>query len=206
MGDETIDGEDEASYLNPANYTQNSYSTVSAGENLRLTFRDDIVEASLGGGTRFSRSWYTVSSQDVDATWTSNVEGRFIAKIPDVLNISTDARYTFYNGYNAGYNDPSLVWNAELSKQIFNNAFTVSVKAYDILNQSRNTYRISTANYVLDTRNNTLGRYIVLSLTWRFGTFGGQGGGNRQGGNRGPGGPGGYGGRHGGGFGGGHRR
>ena len=38
-----------------------------------------------------------------------------------------------------------------------------------------------------DTQNNTLGRYIMLSLTYRFGTFGGQRG-NRMG----PGGPGGF--------------
>ena len=42
------------------------------------------------------------------------------------------------------------------------------------------------ANYHMETRNNTLGRYIILSLTYRFGNFGGQGGG--YGGGR-PGGP-----------------
>ena len=185
VGDASIDAKDERSYLNIANYTQNGNQTVSVGENLRVVYRDDIVEASVGGGTRFSQSWYTISKNN-PATWTSNVDGRFIAKIPDVINISTDARYTFYNGYNAGYNDPKLVWNAEISKQIFKNRFTLAVKVYDILNQSRNTYRMTTDNYVQDTQNNTLGRYIMASLTYRFGTFGGQ----RGGGMRGPGGPG----------------
>ena len=186
VGDSGIDGKDERSYLNIANYTQNGNQTVSVGENLRLVYRDDIVEASVGGGTRYSQSWYTISKNNHPATWTSNVEGRFIAKIPDVINVSTDARYTFYNGYNAGYNDPRLVWNAEISKQIFKNRFTLAVKVYDILNQSRNTYRQTTDNYVQDTQNNTLGRYIMVSLTYRFGNFGGQ-----RGGMRGPGGPGG---------------
>ena len=63
---------------------------------------------------------------------------------------------------------------------------------YDILNQSRNTYRRTTDNYVQDTQNNTLGRYFMVSLTYRFGTFGGQRGGMRgPGGQGGPGGPGG---------------
>ena len=186
VGDAGIDGKDERSYLNIANYTQNGNQTVSVGENLRFVYRDDIVEASVGGGTRYSQSWYTISKNNHPATWTSNVEGRFIAKIPDVINVSTDARYTFYNGYNAGYNDPRLVWNAEISKQIFKNRFTLAVKVYDILNQSRNTYRQTTDNYVQDTQNNTLGRYIMVSLTYRFGNFGGQ-----RGGMRGPGGPGG---------------
>ena len=186
VGNENIDSSDERSYLNLANYTQNGTQTVGIGENLRLTYRDDIVEASLGGGTRYSQSWYSISTNNRPATWTSNAEGRFMAKIPNVLNIATDARYTRYDGYNAAYNDPTLVWNAEISKQLFKNQFTLTLKAYDILNQSKNTYRTTTDNYVQDTRNNTLGRYVMLSLTYRFGTFGGQRG-NRMG----PGGPGG---------------
>ncbi|MBR6423234.1 MAG: TonB-dependent receptor [Bacteroidales bacterium] len=192
VGNENIDSSDPDSYLNLANYTQNTYRTVSAGENLRLTYRDDIFETSLGGGTRYSQTWYSITTKNVKPTFTSNVEGRFMAKIPNVLNISTDARYTFYNGYNAAYNDPTLVWNAEISKQLFKNQFTLTLKAYDILNQSKNTYRTQRDNYTLDTRNNTLGRYIMLSLTYRFGTFGGQRG-NRMGPGgpgRGPGGPG----------------
>ncbi|MBQ8089530.1 MAG: hypothetical protein IJ233_02225, partial [Pyramidobacter sp.] len=46
-------------------------------------------------------------------------------------------------------------------------------------------YRMQNDNYVQDTQNNTLGRYIMVSLTYRFGNFGGQ-----RGGMRGPGGPG----------------
>jgi len=198
VGNENIDSSDPNSYLNLANYTQNTYRTVSAGENLRLTYRDDIFETSLGGGTRYSQTWYSITSKNVKPTFTSNVEGRFMAKIPNVLNISTDARYTFYNGYNASYNDPTLVWNAEISKQLFKNQFTLTLKAYDILNQSKNTYRQQRDNYTLDTRNNTLGRYIMLSLTYRFGTFGGNRGGMRGPGGPGPGGPGFGGGRPGG--------
>lgn len=186
VGNNDIDAYSERSYLNLANYTQNSTRTVGFAENLRLSYRDDIFEASLGGGTRFSQSFYSISEKNHPATWTSNAEARFIAKIPNVLNISSDARYTRYDGYNSEFNDPTFVWNAEISKQLFKNQFTLALRAYDILNQSKNTYRTNTSNYVQDTRNNTLGRYVMLSLTYRFGTFGGQ-----RGGMRGPGGPGG---------------
>lgn len=183
VGDDSkIDSSDESSYLNMANYTQNDYHRVSASENLRFVFRGDIVETSLGGNVRYSQTWYSISEKNVAATWTNSVEARFIAKIPDVLDISTDARYNFYKGYESGYNDPTLVWNAEISKQIFKKAFTLSLKAYDILNQSKNTYRTQQDNYVRDVRNNTLGRYVVLSLTYRFGTFAG----NRRGPQGGP--------------------
>ncbi len=185
MGDSSIDPENDKSYLNVANYAQNISRSVSAGENLRLVYRDDIFEASLGGGTRYSRTFYSLNDTTNNTTFNSNVQAQVIAKVPNVINVSTDARYTFYNGYSSGYNTPTLVWNAEISKQLFKNQFTLALKCYDILNQSRNTYRSSNNGYIQDVQNNTLGRYIMLSLTYRFGTFGGQ-----RGGQRGPGGPG----------------
>lgn len=174
--DDQIISDNPASYLDiEHNFTRNGYRTVSAGENLRLIYRNDLLEVSVNGGTRYSQTWYDVNEESKPATWTSNVGGNFILN-SDVININTNARYSFYNGYGSDFNDPTFVWNAEISKQLFKNRFTIAVKAYDILNQSRNTYRTTMDDYVLDTRNNTLGRYVILSLTYRFGTFGGRGG------------------------------
>ena len=38
--------------------------------------------------------------------------------------------------------------------------------------QAKNLMVTTTDNYYQETRNNTLGRYIMLSFTWRFGNFG----------------------------------
>lgn len=167
--------EDESSYLDPENYTRNNFQNVSAMLNARFTFRTDMLEASLGGRARYSQAWYSVTN-DKTPTWTNNVNGEVIFN-SDILSFKTDARYTFYIGYEDGYNTPQFVWNAEISKQLFKKQFTLALKAYDILNQSKNTYRSTSDNFVKDVRNNTLGRYIVLSLTYRFGNFGGNRGG-----------------------------
>ena len=197
VGSSDIDPEDEAARTNENNFTHNDTRSLSLNENLRFVYRNDIVEASVGGGVRYSQAWYSVAEKNVAPTWTNSIEGRFIAKIPDVMDISTNARYNFYKGYTAGYGDPNLVWNAEVSKQIFKKQATIAVRMYDILNQSRQTFRTTTDNYVLDRTNNTLGRYFIISLTWRFGKFGEKGnqmpmgpGGRNGGPGRGPGGPG----------------
>ena len=192
VGDSGIDPGDKDSYLNLDNYTSNKYQNVSAMENLRLTFRSTIWEVSVGGNVNYSQAFYEIAEKNRPATWTNGIFGNVVLN-SDIINFSTDARYTFYNGYSAGYNDPTLVWNAEISKQFLKNKMTVAIKAYDILNQSKNTFRTTTDNYVLDTRNNTLGRYVMLTLTYRFGSFGGQrimGMGGRGPGMGGPGGPG----------------
>ncbi len=127
----------------------------------------------MGESTRYSKSWYEITTTEVNATWTNSLTSSVNLTIPNVMGIVTDVRYTFYNGYDEGYNDPTFVWNAELNKQIFKGRATLALKAYDILNQSKNTYRTISDNYIQDVQNNTLGRYVILSFTYRFGTFGG---------------------------------
>ena len=112
------------------------------------------------------------------------------------MNIIAEAQYNWYNGYTSPQ-ESEVVLNAEITQLIFKNKFTLALKAYDILGQSKNIYVTDATNYHLETRNNTLGRYIILSLTYRFGKFKGSKGGQQRGpgGFGGPGGPGrGYGG------------
>ncbi|MBO7644575.1 MAG: hypothetical protein J6S62_06415, partial [Bacteroidales bacterium] len=91
---------------------------------------------------------------------------------------------------------PEHILNAEIQKLLFKNTMTIALKGYDILGQAKNISVSDNANYHSEVYNNTLGRYIILSLTWRFGNFdrsnmrgrGGPGGPGGPGG-RGPGGP-----------------
>ena len=174
IGDPSIDGTDSESYLNRDNFTENRYRTFSLSEYLRLTYRDDYVEVTAGGRTRVSKSWYEIPTQEIGATWTNSLTSSINWTAAEVWNLVTDVRYTFYKGYAEAYNDPVFVWNAEIQKQILQRKATLALKCYDILNQSRNTYRTITDNYIQDVRNNTLGRYIMLSFTYRFGNFGGE--------------------------------
>ncbi len=174
-GKDSIDPDNEASRINESNYIRNDYQSLSVSENLRLVYRNDIVEGSIGANARYSQAWYSIADKNVAPSWTNNINGRFIAKIPNVFDISTDARYTFYRGYTQGFGDPTFVWNAQMSKQIIHNSATIAIRCYDILNQSRNTSRTQTDNYVQDKINNTLGRYFIVSFTYRFGKFGEKG-------------------------------
>ena len=103
--------------------------------------------------------------------------------------MKADVDYNWYRGYTT--EQPSeYIWNAEIQKLLFKKKFTLALKAYDILGQSKNLMVTDSANYHSEVINNTLGRYIILSLTWRFGTMNK----NNMGGFGGPGGPGGRGG------------
>lgn len=159
-------------------YVENDTKTFTASENLRFTYRNDFIEVIAGGRTNYQNAWYSVTSMDKkSATWTSAATGSVNATIPGGFNVTSDVEYTFYTGFGAGYGDPTTVWNAEISKTLFKSAATIKVKIYDILKQAKNTYRTTTDNYIQDVENNTLGQYIMFSLTYRFGKFNGMNGG-----------------------------
>lgn len=129
-----------------------------------------------------NKSWYTLN-KDLQPTWNNQVDGSMNWTIPGGVNIIAQANYNWYDGYTTEQED-EIILNAEITKLLFKKKFTLALKAYDILGQSKNLSVSDSSNYHIETRNNTLGRYIILSLTYRFGNFN-QGGGQR----RGPGGP-----------------
>ena len=170
----------------PDMFSVNKTQNLGFNQRLRLTYRNDFVEVSAGASTRMNKSWYTLN-KEVQPTWNNQVEGNMNWTIPGGLNLIAEARYNWYNGYTTAQEE-EIILNAEITKLLFKNKFTLALKAYDILGQSKNLSVSDSSNYHLETVNNTLGRYVILSLTYRFGTFNG---GGQRGGRGGMGGPGG---------------
>lgn len=162
-------------------FQQSNTNSLSFTQRLRFTFRNDLVEIDLGGRTRMSKSWYSVTEYNQSATWNNKIDLSMNWTIPGGINLIADADYNWYNGYSTQQED-EFVLNAEISKLLFKDKFTLALKAYDILGQSKNLNVSDESNYHQETVNNTLGRYIILSLTYRFGNF------NANGQQRGPGG------------------
>lgn len=172
---------DYADLAASSDFVNNKTQTASFTQRLRLTYRSDLVELTLGGRTRMSKSWYTMKNSELAATWNNQVDASMNWTIPGGINLIADVDYNWYNGYTTPQED-EIILNAEITKLLFKNKCTLAVKAYDILGQSKNLSVSDSANYHIETRNNTLGRYIILSLTYRFGNFGGPGGGSGPGG------------------------
>ena len=162
----------------------NKTQTMNVSENLRFTYRNDVIEVVLGGRTNMSKSWYTIQSASENTTWNNNVSLQLNWTLPFGMNLIGNGRYNWYNGYTT-QQDPEFVLNAEITQLLFNNTCTIALRGYDLLNQAKSLSVSDTSNYHQERRTNTLGRYVVLSFTYRFGTFGGR----RSGSNRGPGGP-----------------
>lgn len=171
-------------------FTENTTKSFSVTERISGKYRNDDIEVELSGRTRMNSSWYTVGNVNdktttfnnqirASATWTWDLTG---------LNAKGVFNYNWYDGY-ASKQPSEYVLNIEIEKMILDKKATIALKGYDILGQSKNLTVTDSSNYHKETVNNTLGRYIILSFTYRFGNFGGQKGMRGPGGPGGPGGP-----------------
>ena len=169
-------------------FISNKIRTMSIMEMLRLTYRNDVVELVAGGRTNVSKSWYTLESAAADMTWNNNVSFEMNWTLPFGMNLIGDLNYNWYRGYMTAQK-PEFILNAEITQLVFNKRATLALRAYDILNQAKNLVVTDASNYHQEVRNNTLGRYVLLSFTYRFGTFNNNRRGGPGGGPRGMGGP-----------------
>ena len=137
-----------------------------------LAFRNSMFDIELR--PRYSFQNTTTSALKSNArnihTWGGMFDGTYSA--PFGLVISTDLRYSTTSGYSAGYNSDQWIWNGSIAYQFLKEkqaALTISV--YDILGQRKNIFRNVTGDYIEDVIYNSLGRYGMVTFTYRFNTF-----------------------------------
>ena len=166
----TLEGTDE--------FSTNKIQSMNLMQRLRLTYRNDFVELTATGRTRMNKSWYTIASATNTTTWNNQVGGSMNWTIPGGINLISSLNYNWYRGYTTPQDD-EIIMNAEITKLLFKRTCTIALKAYDIFAQAKNLSVTDASNYHQEVRNNTLGRYVILSFTYRFGTFSGNKGGGR---------------------------
>lgn len=181
-------------------FKENITRNFSFNQTLRLTYRNDAIELIAGANGRYSHITYSVNEGKSSAiggvnnteTWTNSVNGSVNWTMPAGFTFKTDASYTWYINYTTDI-EPTFLVNLDIQKLLFKNRATLALRAYDLLDQARNIGVSERNGVITESWSNTLGRYIIVALTYRFGTFGGRNGrgGMRMGGGRGPGGPGG---------------
>ena len=158
-----------------SNGLRNRSAQTDINEMFGIAFRPENFEIELRPYYRFSTTHNTV--QTVNSTNVQSFGGtmNLTAYLPLGFVIASDLSYTGTTGYAAGYNRKEWMWNASLSWQTLRDkSLTFSLKAYDLLQQRSNISRSVTANYIDDSRFNTLTRYFMATVAWRFNTFGGR--------------------------------
>ena len=95
--------------------------------------------------------------------------------------IETDFRYRTYDQGLFGERRNVARWDAGLTRRVLENRAEIELRAYDLLNQNLGIDVTNSANYIEESRTESLGRYVMLRVMYRLGTpmEGSRGGGRR---------------------------
>ena len=94
--------------------------------------------------------------------------------VPKKLEWMNDINYS-YNPNVIGFNKSAWFWNSTLAYSIFKDKASITLKAYDLLNQNNNVNRSATLNYIEDSESTVLQQYFMLGFSWKFNSLGKKG-------------------------------
>ncbi|MBR5551092.1 MAG: TonB-dependent receptor [Muribaculaceae bacterium] len=150
----------------------NRSGSFMVGESFSFAWRPDYLEFELRPFYNLQivrNTVQTASNRDVH-TYGGTFNATYNA--PFGLSVNSELSYSGTQGYSVGEPNQWL-WNASIGYSFLKGkAATISLKAFDLLQQRENVRRNVTANYIDDTEYNSLTRYFMLNFTYKFNTFG----------------------------------
>lgn len=135
--------------------------------------KKEVVDWELGTTWNFSQATYDMqqnfnqnySRQDwfAVATWF----------LPKDWVLSSEVEYQRFSNEAFGQQNSFALWQAALSKSLLqNNRLILKVSVFDLLNQNTGIQRRNAFNYFEESRSNALGRYAMLTATYKIGKVG----------------------------------
>lgn len=162
-------------YINMVSYANsilNKNRNINFSQSLRMRMNQKNLTLSGYATYNYSSNRYDIALFKLRSieTWQFNVNGK--AFINKRFSITADVSKRINSGYSINVPNPVLI-NLNLEKMIFKNKqATISVQAYDLLNQGNNLVRSISDNSITDSRYNQITRYFLLSFNYRLQNFG----------------------------------
>jgi len=151
--------------LNQAASIASTY-TVSQGAVLSSNISEDVdFTVSYQGDYNIARSTLQPASNSNYYHHAAGVKLNLILR--QVVVLRNELSNTVYNGLSGGFDQNILLWNAAVGwKLLADHKGEIRLAATDLLNQNRSATRTVADTYVQDTRNQVLGRYVMLMFTY----------------------------------------
>jgi hypothetical protein len=160
--------------LNRINEAENSFTNLSHQISLSADNRKkEKIDLNSGVEVTLTRSRYsiqeTLNNNYFDISWFGEIRYNPTKK----WNLEATADITRYTAKSFGESLNVPLIGAEITRYLLkNNRGTLTLRCFDILNQNRIVQRLSELNYLREIRSNSMGRYIMLTFTYRLNKFG----------------------------------
>jgi hypothetical protein len=89
--------------------------------------------------------------------------------LPWELQLTTDMTMFARRGYQQSeMNTTDWIWNIQLARTFLNGHLTAKIQGFDLLQQLSNTRYVINSQGRTEMWNNSIPRYVMLSLAWKF--------------------------------------
>ena len=155
---------------------KNNVGDIRVKENLSVTRRWDYMDIRLNGTLSYNNAKSELIATANRSTWDFSYGLSTTGNFENGMGYSTDISMSSRRGYSAeAMNTNELIWNAQVSYRFLQGKkATISLQAFDILQQRSNVSRTITALSRSDSENNSVYSYMMLHFTYRFNMFGGK--------------------------------
>lgn len=93
---------------------------------------------------------------------------------PKKFILGSDMSYQKFGNISSEFKNSFLLWNASLGYKLLGDDGILKVKVFDILDENTSTSRITGDDFIQNTEELVLERYLMFSFTWKFSKFGGK--------------------------------
>jgi hypothetical protein len=147
-------------------------NNYNSSQRLQLSYTLKQFTCELNGNVDWRRSLsHSVNFNTINA-WEYNYGCTVNWMLPWKLRLATDATMFCRRGYQeASMNTNNMIWNAQLGRSILKGKLSITLKVNDILNQTSNTYRYMNSQGITENWNNSVSRYGLLQIFYRFNTM-----------------------------------
>ncbi len=172
-------------YVTDDDYNNQKSTTrsLSVGEDINLTYRNSWFDIGLRGNLNYQHARNGLQESANLDTWSYSYGLSSNFNFSWNMSLSTDIRMNSRRGYSDNsMNTNELIWNAQISQSFLkDNAATISLQFYDILQKQSNISRVINAQMRQDTWTNAINSYCMVRFIYRLNFFNGSTGGGDRG-------------------------
>ncbi len=161
-------------YKTFTNGVENTRKSVSVTDRLNVNYRSELFDVGVNGSISYSNITYEINRENNQNTYNWGVGGYTTWYLPHKFTLDSDINWTARSGYAEGFNISETMWNASLSKQLFNKKIgtgTLKLKIYDILQNRNSISGSSTTSGFRTTRTNVIPSFFMCTFIYKFSIF-----------------------------------
>ncbi len=156
--------------LNIINSVEGWQKTFMPGANQNINVNwNDKIELNAGAGYRINRTTYNYGDHKTVNANNFNMSNNLIVRWPAHIVWETKQEFNYNSQISNGLQKSINVVSSSIALQMLKkDRGEIKITGYDLFNQNTSVYRYTGDNTIYDVQNNTLKRYFLLTLTYKF--------------------------------------